>query len=272
MHLGLIGYGGIAKGLLSLANHTVVREVTVLVRSHAAVPRLTTAVRNKIEFPVRFVTALAQFVAARPALIVECAGHEAVASYVPDLLAHGRSVIIASVGALADEELHENITNAAKVGHSRMILPSGAIGGLDILRAAAQSGELQVTYRGLKPAHAWEGSPASDVLDLATLKTAKKFFSGTGREAAISYPKNANVVAALALAGAGFDELKVELIADPDATGNQHSYTVVSPVCKYSMTIESVPSAGNVRTSMTTILSILQEITDFQTHQTHKLN
>lgn len=268
MHLGLIGYGGIAKGLLSLAQHTAVSEVTVLVRSSADVAALGNVAQNETEIPVSFVTALDEFIAARPTLTVECAGHGAVASYVPDLLTQGCCVIIASVGALADARLHQKIISASKVGRSRLILPSGAIGGLDLLRAAAQSGALEVTYRGIKPAHAWEGSPASEVLDLASLKTAITFFSGTGREAAISYPKNANVVAALALAGAGFDELKVDLIADPDATTNQHSYVVVSAVCRYSMTIESVPSAGNARTSMTTILSILQEITDFQTHQT----
>jgi aspartate dehydrogenase len=265
MHLGLIGYGGIAKGLLELVSRRGVRDVTVLVRPSTDVAALAEMANKGTDIPVRFVKALDAFAAAKPSLVVECAGHGAVASHVPELLRQGLDVIIASIGALADEDLHQKIIKAAQSGTSRFILPSGAIGGLDILRTAAQSGKVDVTYRGIKPALAWTGTPAGDALDLAALTTATPIFSGSGREAAIAYPKNANVVAALALAGAGFDDMTVELIADPDATSNQHSYAVVSPVCRFSMSIASVPSAGNAKTSMTTILSILHEIKDFET-------
>ncbi|MEM7614725.1 MAG: aspartate dehydrogenase domain-containing protein, partial [Pseudomonadota bacterium] len=108
------------------------------------------------------------------------------------------------------------------------------------------------------------GSPAEAAIDLGGLREATTFFCGTGREAALAYPKNANVVAALALAGAGFDRMRVELVADPQATANQHSYRVDAPDCQYSMAIEAKGSAANARTSVTTVLSILQEISAYE--------
>ena len=80
--------------------------------------------------------------------------------------------------------------------------------------------------------------------------------------------ENANVIAALALTGAGFDNVKLELVADPSAQGNKHAYSVNSPTCRYSMTIEAGPSLANVRTSMTTVLSTLKEIQDYRVLRT----
>lgn len=264
MHLGLIGYGSIATSLIELLPDSRVRKLTVLLRPTSMPLKQIEGTGTSQSPLVEFVTELDEFLKSQPDLVVECAGHAAVPHYVPDLLQSGLDVIVASVGALADEQLYVRINAAAAQGRSRIILPSGAIGGLDILRAISQHGEVEVTYRGIKPAEAWTGTPAEEVLDLTALDGATTFFSGTGRQAALAFPKNANVVAALALAGADFDRMKVELIADPAAQSNQHTYSVVSPLCRYSMAIEATPSTGNARTSITTVLSISKEIADYQ--------
>jgi aspartate dehydrogenase len=183
--------------------------------------------------------------------------------FAEDVLKAGVPLMIASVGALADAALAERLDTAGQTNGARLILPSGAIGGLDLLRAVAAEEAVQVRYQGIKPPVAWKDSPAEDRAVMDSLTEAHVFFEGTGREAAQSFPKNANVVAALALAGAGFDTMRVELIADPAASGNTHRYQVTSPYCNYEMTIENAPSAGNARTSMTTVLSLLQEIRTF---------
>ena len=264
MHLGLIGFGSIATGLIDLMPDTPVTRVTALVRPGSDAPARFQHSAAAAGPPVRFVTALDDLLAAQPDLVAECAGHAAVADYAPTLLQSGIDVLVTSVGALADQPLHDLLKAAEVQGCSRLILPSGAIGGLDILRAISGAGDVELTYTGTKPPNAWLGTPAEAATDLATLKTATLVFSGTGRQAALAFPKNANVVAALALAGGGFDRMTVELIADPQAQANQHSYSVVSPHCRYSMTIEATPSPGNARTSITTILSILAEITAYQ--------
>lgn len=254
MHVGLIGFGSIAQSLISLLPDCA---VTVLVRERSlsrahAVPMARTP---------DFVTSLEDLLATRPDVVVECAGHDAVRNMAAKILGQGTDLMIASLGSLADDRLHRSLTQAAFAGGANLIVPAGAIGGLDLLAAVASSGDAQVTYRGIKPPAAWKGSPAQDVVDLDALTTRRTFFRGTGRAAARAYPKNANVVAALALAGGGFDRMMVELVADPAVLVNTHSYTVRSPACDYTMTIENQPAPNNPRTSYTTVLSLHHEIT-----------
>ena len=210
---------------------------------------------------IRVVTSVDALLDDLPGVVVECAGHEAIATCGPALLAAGADLVVASVGALADPALHTALSDAGMAESAgRMILPIGAIGGLDLLRMLALAGPLDVTYQGTKPPAAWKGSAAERVVDLDTLHAPVSVFSGSAREAARAYPKNANVVAALALAGAGFERTRVELVADPGATGNTHAYKVDSPLCHYRIDIKAHPSPENPRTSATAAWSLLDEV------------
>lgn len=253
MHLGLIGFGSIGRALVERMPSDVVSEITVLQRRPVTeqVPKVT------------FVADLSDILARHADVIVECAGHQALHAYLPKILSAGVPIIPASLGAFSDPDLLV-LTEAFP---AQTIFPSGAIGGLDILRALAGAGDVDVIYRGIKPPKAWKGSPTAAQIDLDALTDRKVFFSGTAREAAQSYPKNANVVAALALAGPGFEGVQVELIADPAAEGNTHRYEVASPVCRYEMKIVNAATAGNARTSETTILSLLEEVKAFSKRQ-----
>lgn len=265
MRLALIGYGNIATTLLTQLGQQLggsLGAVSILARPNAAGAAqagLDSAFADLA--PERSVcTDLPGLLAAGPDLVVECAGHSAVQAFVPDLLRAGIDVVLVSIGALADSALHDRLRDAARNGGARLILPAGAVGGVDLLAALAPAGGLQVTYRGTKPPMAWAGTPAADTLDLETLDHAAVFFAGTARQAASDFPKNANVAATLALAGAGFEATQVELIADPQAPGNIHEYQVSSPLARYSMRIENLPSAGNAKTSVSTVYSVLREI------------
>lgn len=249
-HLGLVGHGAIGAALLDLLTGDLAPErVSLLVRPGRAGRGGTTAVDSP-----------GALIAARPDLLVESAGHAAVREVVIPALRAGIDCIVVSVGALADAALESDLRAAARAGDARAILPAGAIGGIDLLSALSAAGNMAVTYRGTKPPRAWAGTPAQDALDLAALTAPATFFTGTARQAAALFPKNANVAATLALAGAGFDATRVELIADPAATGNLHAYEVTSPLGGYAMRIENRASAGNARTSAATVLSVLRAI------------
>ena len=260
MHLGVIGFGNIATNLLDLlAKSGVMPEaLTVLVQPET----VAVAEQGLQAFPVeaKVVTCADAMLARRPDLVVECAGHAAVAAHVVPILRAGTDVVQVSVGALADAALADSLREAALAGGAKIVLPAGAIGGVDLLSAIAGAGGLEVAYRGIKPPQAWRGTPAEEALDLDAVTSEAVFFRGTAREAALAYPKNANVAATLALAGAGFEATQVELVADPAASGNSHSYKVTSPVANYRIEIENLPSPDNAKTSVSTIYSVLREI------------
>lgn len=261
MHLGIIGYGNIATALLGLLKTVPVSRVTILVRPASEDAARQRAADAPPALKPTVVTSRDDLLATAPDLVVECAGHAAVAEHGATLLERGTDLVIVSVGALADPTLQDTLTSAAASPASgRMIFPIGAIGGLDLLSTLRPAGDLDVTYTGRKPPAAWTGTPAGTAVDLDALTEPACFFTGTAREAALHYPKNANVVAALALAGAGFEKTKVDLVADPQATGNTHAYSVTSPICRYRVEIAAAPSPDNPRTSATTAWSVLAEI------------
>lgn len=263
--LGIIGYGSIAQSLIDILRDNIPQEyvrVCMLVREESVeeVYQQLKASKAGLARTVLVHSDLDAFIADAPDLVVECAGHSAVQDYVPALLKADIDVIIASIGALADEALYKAITEAAKEGKAQITLPAGAIGGVDVMAAAQLSNIKEVVYVGRKSPGAWKGTPAETVADLDTLKEELVFFEGSAREAARFYPKNANVAATLALAGVGFENTRVKLIADPNTEKNTHSYHVVSDVVSYSVELMSVVSPKNPKTSMTTVYSLAREV------------
>ncbi len=265
MRLGLIGYGNIGRSLVEQlveARLPKLEHLTVLClpQEESETHTVLGETCKGSSMATEVVIGIGGLLAAHPDLVVECAGHQAAIAFVPTLLEAGIEVVVVSVGALADRKLEEALHAAAEKGNTRFILPAGAVGGIDLLSAVSAAGGCEVSYRGTKPPKAWTGTPAAEILDLNGLKTATTFFTGDARRAAREYPKNANVAATLALAGAGFEATQVELVADPAAPGNIHEYRVTSPLATYSIRIENRASAGNVKTSASTIFSVLREI------------
>jgi aspartate dehydrogenase len=249
--VAVIGYGAIGAALCRLIAPSPGR-LTVLVRS----PRMETVraalLRDGItahvtDAPVSLLSA---------GLVVECAGHGAVDDYGADVLGAGVDLAVASVGALADADRLATLQAAARAGRAQLLIPPGAIGGIDALAAARIAGIDRVVYTGRKPPAAWAGSPAERAVDLQALTEPAVFYEGTARQAARDYPKNANVAATLALAGAGMDDTQVRLIADPAATANTHEVSVRSAAVDFDITLTGRPMAANPRTSQLTVLSL----------------
>lgn len=191
-------------------------------------------------------------------IVLDCAGHAALRTYGPEILRSGSDVATVALGALADQALYAELQRAAVDGKSRLHLCSGAIGALDCLRAA-RIGELQsVTYTGRKPPRGWHGSPAESKFNLDGLTTgAVTHFSGNAGQAAIEYPKNANVAAAVALAGIGFEQTHVELIADADITDNIHEIQANGEFGSFDFRIHGHSLPDNPRSSALAAMSVL---------------
>jgi len=269
LHLGIIGFGNIAHELTSILGRALpqkISSVSVLVREGTLTERLDTAtvacekiaedcfVSDSVsDFANRFDTT-------EPKIVIECAGHSAVRSHVPALLAKGIDTIVTSVGALANQDLFGALNRAAEENGARIIIPSGAIGALDILSAIKHSEVSSVVYRSRKPPIAWVGTPAEQFVNLDALTQATTFYEGDARSAATDYPKNANVAAALALAGVGFTNTQVQLIADPDVDCNIHEFSIESTAADVAVRIEGKPSPNNPKTSLPTVYSLVREV------------
>ncbi|MDX2485116.1 MAG: aspartate dehydrogenase [Pseudodonghicola sp.] len=193
--------------------------------------------------------------------LVDCAGHSALREYGAEILRAGFDLTTVSIGALADRALEVNLTQAAIAGGSKLLLVSGAIGGLDALRAARAGDLRRVRYTGRKPPKGWIGSVAETRLDLHHLEgVAQTHFLGTAREAALEYPKNANVAAAVALSGLGFEATEVELIADPGVAGNIHEVLAEGDFGQFTFRIAGNALPENPRSSALAAMSIISTL------------
>ncbi len=177
---------------------------------------------------------LGDLLARNPKVIAEVAGQQAVSEHGPEVLRKGFDLLVISIGALAEPQLLERLKTAAVEGNSRLLLPAGAIGGIDAIAAMRVGGLNTVRYRSRKPPAAWRGSPAEKVADLDKLTARTVLYRGHAGEAALRYPQNANVAAAVALAGLGFEKTEVELVADPEAPGNVHEIEAEGAAGKFA--------------------------------------
>lgn len=214
MRIALIGLGAIGQALMEcLAQHDGLEVAGALV-AHPEQPRASAR--------CALFASMDELLAARPALVVECASQRAVREHGERVLGAGCDLLLSSVGALADDATHTTLVAAARQTGRQIFLPSGALVGIDALVAARHVGLASVRYERRAPPATWirSGAIGADKRDAAE---AFEVFSGSAREAALRFPKNANVAATLALAGAGFDATRVVLIADPAHHGNTHS-------------------------------------------------
>jgi aspartate dehydrogenase len=257
---GLIGYGGIAQDAVA-----ALRQVGAGVTIVAALCRPGRAAKARAALPgIDIVEALDDLLARRPEVVAEVAGQGAVAEYGPDILRRGVDLLVISIGALADPKILEPLKAAARGGGSRLLLPAGAIGGIDAIAAMRLGGLNAVRYRSRKPPAAWRGSPAEKVADLDKLTSRTVLYRGTAGEAALLYPQNANVAAAVALAGLGFDATEVELVADPDAPGNVHEIEVEGAAGRFAIQLQGRPSRTNPKTSALAALSVARALANLQ--------
>jgi len=168
----------------------------------------------------------------------------------------GRIFVPASAGALLPR-MH--LARLARNTGARIVVPTGALLGLDAVRAAAEGPVDTITIETRKPPLGLIGAPYLEKhgVDIANLTAPLLVFEGNALDAAAGFPSNVNVAAALALAGIGPIRTQVRIWADPGVTRNIHTIRVEAEAARFTMTIENVPSVENLRTGRLTALSLL---------------
>ncbi len=174
-------------------------------------------------------------------VVVECLPPALFREIAFPVIEKGRIFMPLSVAQLLN---HSDLIARAKQADARIIVPTGALLGLDAVRAAAEGAVHSVTMVTRKPPAGLEGAPylKERGITLAGITEARKVFEGTAREGALGFPANVNVAAALSLAGIGPDRTRLEIWADPGVSRNTHTIKVDADTMRFTMTIENVPS------------------------------
>ena len=195
-----------------------------------------------------------------PDLVVEAAGRASVAVWGRAALALGCDFAVSSTSAFVDDAVLTDLLALARERRARLIIPPGALGGIDALSAAARLPLHSVRHQIVKPPAAWVGTRAEALCDLGELTRPCTFFEGTARAAADAFPQNANVAVISALAGIGLDRTTVALVADPGVTMNGHSIVAHGDFGRLTMVLENRPLATNPKSSEMTALSLVRLI------------
>jgi len=195
-------------------------------------------------------------------IVVECAPARLLVAIAEPVLRKGKKLVVLSVGALLS---NPQLGQIAERYDAQILVPTGALIGLDAVLAAAEGRIESVRMITRKPVKGLAGAPflVEHGISLDDLREPLKIFSGTAREAASGFPANLNVDAALSLAGIGPDRTMVEVWADPSVTRNTHRIEVESDSASFSMTIENIPSE-NPRTGRITahsVIALLRKLT-----------
>lgn len=245
--IAIIGCGNIGTEFALHLEKKDAAEIVVLVDT---VTENAERLRDSLEHSHPAITTLDEAIPLAD-LIVESA-HPSVVSRIlahPELDMPGKALLIMSGGGLID-----HLEKLDSLKHCTVKIPSGAIAGLDAIKAVRGT-ITSLTLTTTKPPEGLKGAPyiKENGIDLEHIKDKTTIFEGPFREAIIGFPQNINVAASLYLASR-FKGLKVRIVADPETKSNIHRIECMSSSGTISTTTENAPS-GNPRTSKLAIQS-----------------
>lgn len=242
MRIGLIGCGALAQYMLEHEDNYRYDIVSVFVRDAKKYETLAK------KYDLQLHTDLDEFLQSNIDLVVELAGVPAAREHGVEV-AKKKDLLIISIGAFADEAFAKEMEEAAHANGHRIYLPSGAIGGLDTVQNARDTGQLEeVMISTRKPAAS---------LDEPDITEPKVVFDGVAKDAIELFPKNVNISIALSLAGLGIHQTRVRLVADPHVTTNEHEITVKGPFGSGTFQLSNAPLPTNPKSSFITAMSVI---------------
>jgi aspartate dehydrogenase len=253
--VGIVGLGAIGRAIVRAVEAGQLNVEVAGVTSRSA--EKARAYLSTLASPPSYVDDLDELIS-RSDIIVEAAGPHSVASLAERTFAQGKDLVVISVGALLDRM---DLFDLAREKGCRLIVPSGAIAGLDAVKAACIGQVDYVRLTSRKAPRALEGAPflKENGISLDGLAEERLLFTGPARLAVKGFPDNLNISAALSLAGIGPDRTQVSITAVPGLTRNCHLVEVEGEFGKLEIRIENIPSE-NPKTGRLTAMSIVKEL------------
>ncbi|GAA0447939.1 aspartate dehydrogenase [Lentibacillus halophilus] len=245
MNIGIVGAGAIGNFLMKEINHNGVGEMriqSVFVRDQIKYQNL------EHQFNIKVFDRLDAFLDSGIDIVVEAANIAAVHDLFPKILSE-KDVVLISIGALADEDFLHKMNDLAETYKRTIHLPTGAVGGLDLLQNAHTCG-------GVTSVSLTTRKPAQTLIDEYVSKEVV-VFDGHASEAIKQFPKNINVSIILSLAGVGIEQTNVTIIADPTVENNIHTIDIEGSFGSASLSVTNNPLAENPKTSHLAAMSVL---------------
>jgi aspartate dehydrogenase len=257
MRVGLVGCGAIGRYIALAIAKKKVNNVELV---GIADGQDNDAIRRTVEaVAAPFTTDIRQLISWKPDLVVEAASQAAVRAYSTTVLESGVDLLVLSVGALADPELLEELTELSRKQKRRLYVPSGAVGGVDIIKGALVGGLDECRLTTTKPPKALSGNPYVEAkgIDLEKLSKPTVLYEGPAAAAVRHFPQNVNVAAAISLAGIGVEKTAVRIVADPEITQNTHEVFMRGAFGEASIRIMNNPNPMNPKSSYLASLSAI---------------
>lgn len=257
MRLGLIGCGSIGGAVAAAIERGDLPGLELIGIADLTGMEVVKRVAANIRCPVW--TDIASLLSLKPDLVLEAASADAVRSCAAKVFEGGSDLMIVSIGALADAEFLQTLIELATKTQRHLHVPSGAIGGLDIIKAAVIDGLEECRLTTTKPPAAFDGVAyvRERGMDLSKIQHPTVIFEGTAREAAVWFPQNLNVAVTISLAGLGADKTTVRIVADPASVHNVHEVFLRGKFGEATVRLVNQPSPHNPKSSYLTALSVI---------------
>lgn len=255
--IGILGCGAIGRGLATAIRDELSPGLRVVALFDQDSQRAEELARS-LNMDVKSTSSFETFIGIEGVdMVVEAASGDAVRSYAEFILNAGKDLMVMSTGGLLDSRLFANLDAICKRVGVKILIPSGAVGGIDAIRASR--GLLQeVILTTRKPPETLVDVESEAGRNLESIESPKIVFEGNALEAVKRFPFNINVAATLSLAGLGPEKTKVRIVADPQATGNIHEVYAKGQSGILRFTMENVPHPDNPKTSHLALLSAIE--------------
>jgi aspartate dehydrogenase len=260
VRVGLIGCGAIGSVIAKALDEGLVPNATLkaaLDKDLQAAKTLNTQLKKKI----KVVKTINQLLRAGVDLVVEAASQQAVKEYAEKILKNRKDLLILSVGALLDTALLQKLLKICRRCGNRIYVISGALGGIDAIKAASIVGFTDLTLTTRKHPDALASSPffAEKGLDPKSITQPTLLYEGCASEAVRLFPANVNVAATLALAAQPKEPL-IRVVADPTLDVNVHELVARGEFGEITVVMRNKPSPKNPKTSYIAALSAISAL------------
>ncbi len=261
LKVGLIGCGVIGT-IIAEAIDKDLSDRFSLITVFDLLPEKAQKICEGMSYPPKISQNFRDFLNHPMDLAIEAASQRAVHMYGVKVLETGKDLMIMSVGALLDDGLLNELENVARQYRRHIYIPSGAIAGLDAIKAASLAGLSKVTLTTTKPPRGLKGAPYIEQrhIDLEKISEPTLIYEGRAEEAVRFFPQNVNVAASLSLAGIGKEKTWVRIIVDPNISENIHEIKAEGKFGNLVCKTENLPFPENPKTSYLAALSAIKTL------------